>query len=186
MHIVSNFYYFIYKICYNSNFDILLKNFWTLISKFDLCTINIITNRNDTRIGLGRDTLIPFQSHLLHFIFQTHHKPILGRVQFKVTSTVQGNEGSSLDKEVHQALLTHQHCTMTKMEPLQAKEPQSHQKSKHVLRCYHLIWEIINRGEVRIERVHNDQNIVDRLTKPLSQVKCDSNVLIYGIRYKND
>ena len=35
----------------------------------------------------------------------------------------------------------------------QAKEPRSHQRSKHVLRRYHLIGEIIGRRDVIIEKV---------------------------------
>ncbi|WVZ97781.1 hypothetical protein U9M48_043293 [Paspalum notatum var. saurae] len=31
----------------------------------------------------------------------------------------------------------------------QAKEPRSHQKSKHILRRYHLIREILNRGDIK-------------------------------------
>ncbi|WVZ58341.1 hypothetical protein U9M48_008620, partial [Paspalum notatum var. saurae] len=40
----------------------------------------------------------------------------------------------------------------------QAKEPRSHQKSKHILRQYHLIREIIDRGDVNICKVHTDLN----------------------------
>ena len=43
----------------------------------------------------------------------------------------------------------------------QAKEPRSHQRSKHILRRYHLIREIIERGDP------TDDNVVDPLTKPL-------------------
>ena len=32
----------------------------------------------------------------------------------------------------------------------QAKEPRSHQKSKHILRRYHIIREIVERGDVKI------------------------------------
>ena len=38
----------------------------------------------------------------------------------------------------------------------QVKEPRSHQRSKHVLRRYHLIREIIGRQDVKIERVPTD------------------------------
>ena len=38
----------------------------------------------------------------------------------------------------------------------QAKEPRSHQRSKHILRRFHLICEIIERGDVKICRVHTD------------------------------
>jgi hypothetical protein len=50
----------------------------------------------------------------------------------------------------------------------QAKEPRSHQRSKHILRRYHLIREIIDRGGVKICRVPTLDNIVDPLTKPLA------------------
>ncbi|WP_248788860.1 Ty1/Copia family ribonuclease HI, partial [Escherichia coli] len=43
----------------------------------------------------------------------------------------------------------------------QAKEPRSHQRSKHILRRYHLIREIIERGDVRICRTSTDSNIAD-------------------------
>ncbi|KAJ8754916.1 hypothetical protein K2173_015428 [Erythroxylum novogranatense] len=69
---------------------------------------------------------------------------------------------------------------------VQAKEPMSHQRSKHVLHRYHLIREIIGRGDVQIERISTEQNIVDPLTKPLSQKNFDSHVLAYGIRYQGD
>ena len=49
----------------------------------------------------------------------------------------------------------------------QAKEPWSHQRSKHILKRYPLIREIIGRNDVIIEKVPTDQNIVDPLTKPL-------------------
>ena len=68
----------------------------------------------------------------------------------------------------------------------EAKEPQSHQRSKHVLKRYHLIREIIGRHDVIIEKVPTDHNIIDPLTKPLPQKKFDSHVLTYGMRYKGD
>ncbi|KAL4324410.1 hypothetical protein GQ457_11G033010 [Hibiscus cannabinus] len=51
----------------------------------------------------------------------------------------------------------------------QEKEPRSHQRSKHILRRFHLIREIIDRGDVEICKVHTDDNIADPLTKPLAQ-----------------
>ena len=48
----------------------------------------------------------------------------------------------------------------------QAKEPRSHQKSKHILRRFHLIREIIATGDVAVERVPSTDNVVDPLTKP--------------------
>ena len=49
----------------------------------------------------------------------------------------------------------------------QAKEPRSHQRSKHILRRYHLIREIIERGDVKICRVPTYDNVSDPLTEPL-------------------
>ncbi|KAI5390298.1 hypothetical protein KIW84_075560 [Lathyrus oleraceus] len=51
----------------------------------------------------------------------------------------------------------------------QAKEPRSHRRSKHILRRYHLIQEIIDKGDVKICKVPTLDNIVDPLTKPLAQ-----------------
>ena len=65
----------------------------------------------------------------------------------------------------------------------QAKEPRSHQRSKHILRRYHLIREIIERGDVKICRVPTDDNVADPLTKPLPQEKHDRHARFIGIRY---
>ena len=43
---------------------------------------------------------------------------------------------------------------------VQAKEPRSHQMSKHVLRRYHLIGEIIGRRDVIIEKVPSNQIVM--------------------------
>ena len=68
----------------------------------------------------------------------------------------------------------------------QAKEPRSHQKSKHILRRFHLIREIVNRGDVKICKISTDANVADPLTKPLSQVKHDMHTRAIGIRYMSD
>ena len=68
----------------------------------------------------------------------------------------------------------------------QAKEPRSYQRSKHVLKGYHLIREIIGRNDVNIEKVPIDWNIVYPLTNPLPEKEHDSHVLAYGIKYKGD
>ena len=68
----------------------------------------------------------------------------------------------------------------------QAKELRSHQRSKHILRCFHLIREIIEKGDVKICRVHTDDNVADPLTKPLPQSKHDSHIRSIGIRFMPD
>ncbi|KAK8564633.1 hypothetical protein V6N12_058216 [Hibiscus sabdariffa] len=67
-----------------------------------------------------------------------------------------------------------------------AKEPRSHQRSKHILRRFHLIREIIDRGDVEICKVHTDDNIADPLMKPLTHQKHDRHTESLGIRYVSD
>ena len=68
----------------------------------------------------------------------------------------------------------------------QAKEPRSHNKSKHILRKYHLIREIIDRGDVKINYVATDENTADPLTKALSQPKHEGHVKSMGIDWDLD
>ncbi|KAK9042723.1 hypothetical protein V6N11_017786 [Hibiscus sabdariffa] len=68
----------------------------------------------------------------------------------------------------------------------QAKEPISHQRSKLILRRSHLIREIIDRGDVKICKVHTDDNVADPLTKPRAQQKHDRHTESLGIRYVSD
>jgi hypothetical protein len=65
----------------------------------------------------------------------------------------------------------------------QAKEPRAHKRTKHVLRRYHLIREIIDRGDVMVCKMHTHQNVADPLTKPLPQPKHETHMRSMGIRY---
>lgn len=53
----------------------------------------------------------------------------------------------------------------------QAKEPRDHPKSKHVLRKFHIIREIVERGDIEISKVATEDNVADPFTKPLPQPK---------------
>ena len=68
----------------------------------------------------------------------------------------------------------------------QAKKPRSHQRSKHILKRFHLIREIIKMGDVKICRVHSDDNVADPLTKPLPQSKYDNQNRSISIRFRPD
>lgn len=68
----------------------------------------------------------------------------------------------------------------------QLKEPRSQQRSKHILRHYHLVREIVGRSDVKIEKAPTNDNVVDHLTRALSQEKHDSHVNIYGLRHIDD
>ena len=50
----------------------------------------------------------------------------------------------------------------------QAKEPRSHHRFNRILWRFHLICEIINRGDVKICKVPTDDNIANPLTKLLA------------------
>ena len=64
----------------------------------------------------------------------------------------------------------------------QAKELRSHHKSKHILRRFHLIREIVERGDVMICKIPTDDNVADPLTKALVQAKHDRHVRSLGLR----
>ena len=68
----------------------------------------------------------------------------------------------------------------------QAKEPRSTNKNKHVLTKYHVIREIIDRGEVSIERVSTTDNVADPFTKVLSVEVHLRHYANLGIRHKGD
>ncbi|KAJ9543708.1 hypothetical protein OSB04_023415 [Centaurea solstitialis] len=65
----------------------------------------------------------------------------------------------------------------------QAKDPREHHKSRHVLRKYHLIREIIGRGYVRICKILTDENVADPLTKPLARAKHEGHASSIGMHY---
>ncbi|KAL0439000.1 UNVERIFIED_CONTAM: Retrovirus-related Pol polyprotein from transposon RE2 [Sesamum latifolium] len=52
----------------------------------------------------------------------------------------------------------------------QAKKSRSHHRSKHILRRYHLLSEMVSRGDCRMDRVSSAENTADPLTKPMSQI----------------
>ena len=66
---------------------------------------------------------------------------------------------------------------------VQAKEPLSHQRSKHILRHFHLIRDIFKRGDVKMCKIWTDNNVTDPLTKPMTQQKHDCHTKSIGIRY---
>ncbi|KAL0434150.1 UNVERIFIED_CONTAM: Retrovirus-related Pol polyprotein from transposon RE2 [Sesamum latifolium] len=52
----------------------------------------------------------------------------------------------------------------------QAKEPRSHHRSKHILRRYQLLREMVSRSNCRMDRVSSTENTANPLTKPMSQI----------------
>ncbi|KAL0405217.1 UNVERIFIED_CONTAM: Retrovirus-related Pol polyprotein from transposon TNT 1-94 [Sesamum latifolium] len=68
----------------------------------------------------------------------------------------------------------------------QAKEPRSHHCSKHILRRYHLLREMVSRGDCRIDRVSSAENTTDPLTKLMSQVAHTQHLDKTGLRSMGD
>ena len=68
----------------------------------------------------------------------------------------------------------------------QTKELRSHHKSKHILRHFHLICEIIERQDIVIEQVETKNNIADPFTKALPQQQFDCHSDCMTIKYKGD
>ena len=68
----------------------------------------------------------------------------------------------------------------------QALEPRSHNRSKHVLRKYHLIREIIDRKDIVIEKIPSEDNIADPLTKALAQDRHDMHMSALGLKTMPD
>ena len=64
----------------------------------------------------------------------------------------------------------------------QAKEPRSHYKSKHILRWFHLVQEIVKKYDVIMEQVDTKNNIADPFTKVLSMQQLDRHLDSMGIK----
>ena len=50
-----------------------------------------------------------------------------------------------------------------------SKEPRSHKRGKHIERKYHLIREIVNRGDVVVKKIPTLDNLADPFTKTLTE-----------------
>ena len=67
-----------------------------------------------------------------------------------------------------------------------AVEPRAHQRTKHIARKYHLIRDIIQRGDVAITKIALANNVADPLTKALSQKVFEKHLEAMGIKYMYD
>ena len=63
-----------------------------------------------------------------------------------------------------------------------AKEPRSHKRGKHIERKYHLIREIVGRGDIVVSQIASENNIADPFTKGLAQKIFDQHVEGMGVR----
>ena len=68
----------------------------------------------------------------------------------------------------------------------QAKEPKSHHQTKYILRRYHLVREIMERGVIDLRKIDGKENLADPLTKPICMKEFDDYKRKMGIRYSTD
>ena len=62
-----------------------------------------------------------------------------------------------------------------------SKKPRSHKRGKHIKRKYHLIREIVHRGNVLVSQIASEDNLADPFTKGLSQKVFDQHVEGMGV-----
>ncbi|KAI9157593.1 hypothetical protein LWI28_024839 [Acer negundo] len=63
-----------------------------------------------------------------------------------------------------------------------SKEPRSHKRGKHIERKYHLLREIVQRGDVTITKIVSAENLADPFTKALPQKSFDGHPENMGLR----
>ena len=63
-----------------------------------------------------------------------------------------------------------------------SREPRSHKKGKHIERNYHLLREIMHRGDVTITKIASVENLADPFTKALPQKSFDGHQKNIGMR----
>ncbi|KAK4402393.1 Retrovirus-related Pol polyprotein from transposon TNT 1-94 [Sesamum angolense] len=68
----------------------------------------------------------------------------------------------------------------------QAKEPRSHHLSKHILKRYYLLGEMVGRSDIWMDRVSLVENTADPLTKPVSQIAHAQHLGKMGLRQISD
>ena len=61
------------------------------------------------------------------------------------------------------------------------ENPVFHSKSKHIEIKIHYIWDMVQRGEVKLQYMAKDKQIADVFTKPLARVKFEYFKEIIGV-----
>ena len=68
----------------------------------------------------------------------------------------------------------------------QAKEPRSHQCTKHILCRYHLIRKIMDRDNIDLQKIDGKENLIDSFTKAFEIKEFDDYKSKMNIRYCTD
>ena len=64
----------------------------------------------------------------------------------------------------------------------QSKDPRNHKKGKQIERKYHIIRDIIARGDVVVAKIESAKNLADPFTKALPQKTFESHLEGIGVR----
>ena len=64
----------------------------------------------------------------------------------------------------------------------QSKDPRNHKKGKHIERKYHIIQDIVARGDVMVAKIESGNNLVDLFTKALPQRTFESHLEGMGVQ----
>ena len=68
----------------------------------------------------------------------------------------------------------------------QAKEPRAHQRTKHILRCYHLVREIVDQGDIELLKIDGKENLAYLFTKSIRIKEFDRYKWKMGIQYSSN
>ena len=62
-------------------------------------------------------------------------------------------------------------------------EPKAHQRTKYILHRFDLVWEIVDRGDVDLQKIDEKENLANPFTKALAIKEFDNHKSKMGIRY---
>ena len=66
---------------------------------------------------------------------------------------------------------------------INSKEPRRHKRSKHIEQRYHLIREIVVKGDIKVKQISTHDNITDPFMKTLSIRVFEKHLEGLGIKY---
>ena len=67
-----------------------------------------------------------------------------------------------------------------------AQEPRSQKRTRHILRKYHYVRQVVADKDIVISQINTSDNLADPFTKPLAQAKHESHSKCIGIHALND
>ncbi|XP_073019296.1 secreted RxLR effector protein 161-like [Primulina eburnea] len=62
-----------------------------------------------------------------------------------------------------------------------AKEPRNHQRGKHIERKYHLVRDIVQRGDATVCKITSAENLADHVTKSLPAIAFEEHIQNMGV-----